>query len=70
VKLVSENSDAEIAENDALAAVEWALRDLAANILRVVRGAGKPYDLGRQAVEFANALVAYREAAGVYARRS
>lgn len=40
------------------------LRELAANILRSVRGAGKPYQIGRQAQALADAMVAYRDAVG------
>jgi hypothetical protein len=42
VPIVSENSEADIARHSALARVEWRLRELAANLLRIIRGAGKP----------------------------
>lgn len=40
------------------------MREHAANMLRVVRGAGKPHYLGRQCVEIVDAFHAYREAHG------
>jgi hypothetical protein len=65
MKIVSENSDAEVAANKATEAqqrVERALVDLAANLLRVVRGAGKPYDIVREASTFMKAAADYYEA--------
>ena len=48
------------AENE----VRWALRTLAANILRVTRGAGKPYLLVEHAADFLKAVIAYQEVSG------
>lgn len=64
VRLVSENTDKELAIARALGEVDRALAVLAANILRVVRGAGRPYELGEQAAAFLKALDAHWEAAG------
>jgi hypothetical protein len=43
MRIVSENSEADFARNTAMAKVDWALRDLTANLMRVTRGAGRPY---------------------------
>ena len=50
---------------------EWArhgigspLRNLAANIIRVVRGAGKSYEIGEQCADVLKAFKAYRESVG------
>lgn len=50
----------------ALQAVDDCLCELAANILRSVRGAGKPDLIGRQAQSLADAMVAYRDVAGQF----
>ena len=66
MKIVSETSDKELARQRVQPIVEWALKDLAANLMRITRGAGKPYLVGRQAQELIEALKAYREAVGLY----
>ncbi|KRQ92375.1 hypothetical protein [Bradyrhizobium valentinum] len=43
-----------------------ALRECAANVLRVVRGAGKPYELLVQMQEVVDKAIKYREAHGYY----
>jgi hypothetical protein len=50
----------------AMQAVTDRLCELAANILRSVRGAGKPYQIGRHAQALTDAMVAYRDAVGHY----
>jgi hypothetical protein len=42
LKVVSERSAADIKKRQASAQLGWALKDLTANLIRVVRGAGKP----------------------------
>jgi hypothetical protein len=64
MKVVSENSEAELAQREAMGQVRWALRDLAANLMRIIRGAGKPWEIGQQAQALINSIIAYREAAG------
>ena len=64
MEVVSENSEAEIARMEALSRVEGKLRDLAGNILRVVRGAGEAHEIPRQAQSFIDALVDYQTAIG------
>jgi hypothetical protein len=66
MRLVSENSPEQLARNRGAEQLRDSLIELAANIIRVVRGAGKPVELMRQADEFLNAVVAYREAVGYY----
>ena len=66
MKLVSDNSPEEIAHREALDNLSRALRVLAANILRVVRGAGKSYEIGQQAVAIIDAMNEYRQAVGHY----
>jgi hypothetical protein len=48
----------------AMQSVSDRLCELAANILRSVRGAGKPYQIGRQAQSLTDAMVTYRDAVG------
>jgi hypothetical protein len=57
---------AEQAKIDASDAVRWALTDLAANMLRVCRGAGRPWDIGPQCSDIVQAYERYREAHGCY----
>ena len=67
-KLVHEQSEAEIEaarkereERDAERKrqdVEWALRRLTSNLLRIVRGAGKPYEVLDEVASLAEALAA------------
>ena len=64
--LASERSEQEIATAHALIAVDDALRQLAANIMRVTAGGGRAYDLALEASEFVAACVAFRETASVY----
>jgi hypothetical protein len=42
----------------------WSIRDCAANVLRIVRGAGKPYELLTQMQKALNAAVRFQEAHG------
>lgn len=64
MKVVSGNSETDIARSRALNDVEWALRNLAANILRVVRGAGKPDEFGEQMIKVVHAMFEYRDVVG------
>lgn len=64
MKIVSSQTDEERGEYRARLELRWALRRLAANLLRVVRGAGKPSDLGRQIQEVIEVYLDYREATG------
>jgi hypothetical protein len=73
MKVVSEKSEAEIErlrkerERDRLTEnLKWALRELTANLLRVCRGAGKPYEIGSQANAVVEAIVTFRKATGSF----
>jgi hypothetical protein len=44
----------------------WAIRDCAANVLRIIRGAGKPYELMRQMQKSLSAAVAFQEVHGYW----
>lgn len=46
--------------------IEWPLRNLAANIMRISRGAGAPYDIGRQCEDVVEAFLAYWNRCGVW----
>lgn len=61
MEIVSSNSDKAIDRRHAEAQLSWALRDLAANMLRVIRGAGRPWLFELQAVEFLKACQKLRE---------
>lgn len=63
-RLVVTNTGAERARTWATEAVSWAVRDLAANLLRIVRGAGKPHEVVGQIAGLTQALASYREAFG------
>ena len=64
--IVTENSEADLVRRQAMDQVASRLRELTANLLRVTRGAGKPYEIGGQAQELVNALVEYCEEVGDY----
>lgn len=66
IRLVSDNPNVqntrerEWSENQ----FSWALRETAANMLRIIRGAGKPYDLLLQLQKTLETAVKYQEAHG------
>lgn len=64
MKIVSSTSDEEIAQQRATENLNHPLRTLAANLLRIVRGAGRPSELGRQMSDVIDRYIAYREAVG------
>ena len=64
LKLVTENTDPELERNRTREDLKWPLRELAANMLRMVRGAGKPSLMTKQLVECPDAMTAYKEAHG------
>lgn len=66
MRVVSENSEADLAKRVALEDVRWALRELVANGMRVTRGAGKPYLLIGQADGFLQAVERYREVTSLH----
>lgn len=62
MKVVASNSEADLARERAKDHVDWAIRELTANLFRVTRGAGKPWDVGTQAVALVEAMRAFWEA--------
>lgn len=66
LRVVAENTEADKARLWATRGLSWALRDLAANLLRIVRGAGKPHEIGQQAEALLKAYIEYHEAFGHY----
>jgi hypothetical protein len=63
---VSENSEPDLARQRALDQFEWALRELAANLMRITRGAGKAHDVMQQMSELAKAIRDYHVTAGMW----
>ena len=48
----------------------WAIREVAANILRIIRGAGKPYELVLQMQRAIDAAVKFREVTSTGRKKS
>jgi hypothetical protein len=65
MKIVSTRDEREITEWRCRKEVEWALRDLTANLLRVTRGAGRGHDIWEQALRFLQSCKAYHDQVGV-----
>ncbi len=66
MKVVSSNTETEVACHRAKDEVEWALRDLTANLIRVTRGAGRSHDIRRQMVLVLQAMQAHWDACGMW----
>lgn len=66
MRLVSINSEEDFAKQRALDDIRWPMKELAANMVRVVRGAGRAYDLPRQMVEVIRRVEDYHAAVGCY----
>jgi hypothetical protein len=64
LKLASERDENEIAASNAAARLNYATRCLAANILRIVAGAGKAHQLIPQMIEVFNCYETMREFVG------
>src|SRR5262245_54650182 len=64
LRIAAEMSETEIKRERAAAILRASLRELTANLMRIVRGAGKPYDVGEQLVAALSAFKDYREAVG------
>jgi hypothetical protein len=65
MRIVSDHTDADSAKHREAEAAQRALRELAANIMRIARGAGRPRRLASQAEAFVQALSRYQATAGV-----
>lgn len=66
MRVVSENSAQDIAKRRADDELRWSLRELAANMMRVVRGTGKPHEIGSQIFGLTEAFQAYKNVAGTW----
>jgi hypothetical protein len=66
LQLVSERSAKEVECHNAAADMSWPLRVLAANLLRIIRGAGKPDELEGQCENALAAMQAYLGATGSF----
>lgn len=64
MKVVSENSDRDVARHRLENEIAAAIRDLTANLIRITRGAGKAYEVGPQASRLVTAYVDYQEEIG------
>jgi hypothetical protein len=64
LRVVSENDAKALARDRALGNIDFAIRDLAANLMRVTRGAGKAVLLFRQCTELAKSMSEYHEITG------
>lgn len=66
MKVVSENSKEELARRRKYPAVEWALKDLAANLMRVARGSGEPQRIYAQCFKLIEAMSDYSKEVGTW----
>lgn len=64
IRLAAENDQRELDRRNAEIDLRWPLKRLAANIIRVVRGAGRPEEIGRQCAEVVQAYRDYYDALG------
>jgi hypothetical protein len=64
--LAAENDRAAIDRALAKQAIQWPLRELAANVMRISRGAGKPYDLLQNCYDIVQCFQEYRETHGAW----
>ncbi len=64
MKLVSEQSDRDLAAKRAEEKLGHHLREVAANLMRCARGAGKPWDIEQHIGALSEAFTDYREATG------
>jgi hypothetical protein len=64
VEIVSSQTDEQRKIAHAASRIEWTLRKMLANLLRVQRGAGKDYEIFHQIVDCANAFIEYGNLGG------
>lgn len=55
--LAAANSDDEIAARETIRRLEWPLRKMAANLLRIARGAGRPNTLPQEIIDLAELIL-------------
>ena len=66
MRVVGESSADDIARNRVKDDIQAELRELASNLIRIVRGAGKAHFVGHQASAFIKALVALQDIPDAY----
>lgn len=66
MRVVSDNTEKDIAKHRLEHEVEWAMRELTANLLRITRGAGKSYDVLSQAHRLIDLSVKFKDLTGVW----
>lgn len=64
IRLAVENNQRELNRRSAEMDLRWHLKKLAANVIRIVRGAGSPAELGRQCADVVKVYHDYHEAVG------
>ena len=64
MRVVSENSEKDIERHRLENEITYSMQELAANLMRITRGAGKPYDVGKRAAKLVRLMVEYHENAG------
>lgn len=63
--MVAQNTEADLARKRASAEVSWALRQLTANLLRIVRGAGAPGEIIGQIDWLLGTIMAFQNVVGL-----
>lgn len=66
IRLAVANDQSGIDKARAKEAIEWPLRELAANVMRISRGAGKPYEILEDCIKVVQRFQQYREVHGVW----
>lgn len=66
LRVAAENDRSVLDHERARRDIEWPLRNLAANMMRISRGAGAPYEVGRQCQDVVESFVAYWKRCGVW----
>ena len=67
MRLVSDQSEADMRRRETREALVWPLRDLTANLLRITKGAGKPWELMKPARGMSRGIAAVRRSASFVA---
>lgn len=55
--VAASQSDADLAKQQALDELRWPTREMAANLLRVMRGAGRPHELPQQVINLSDTIL-------------
>jgi hypothetical protein len=66
MRMAVNNSDDDIMRHRAMLAVDHALVELAANLIRVIRGTGRPRAVSLQAQALSDAMASYRSMVGMW----